>query len=290
MNLIIGLVVVFGMVFGGFVLAGGKFDIILHALPFEGMMIGGASIGSFIVANSMGVIKSSAAGFMKVIKGPKYKSQDYMDLLSLMYEITRGFAADPTKLSAHIDDPHASTIFSRYPRLQADHHMTDFICDIYRSVILSTGSMTPMQVEEDLDKGIKKHHHESMEASHAIQTMADGLPAIGIVAAVLGVIKTMASIDKPPAVLGAMIGGALVGTFLGVFLSYCMVMPVAGRLKQIEEEDGAMFIVARNIIVSSLSGQKPVLAVEAGRKAIPSHMQPNFAEVEQAQADVPNEL
>ena len=287
MNLILGLVVVFGMVFGGFVLAGGKFDIILHALPFEGMMIGGASIGSFIVANSMGVIKASAGGVVKVIKGPKYKAQDYSDLLNLMFEIVRAYKADPNKLADHMEDPHASAIFSRYPQLQADHHLTDFIADTYRAIIM--GKTNPMQVEESLDKQIKKHHHEVMHASHAIQTMGDGLPAIGIVAAVLGVIKTMASIDKPPAVLGAMIGGALVGTFLGVFLSYCIVMPIAGRLGQIEEEDGAMFTVIRNIIVASLSGQGPELAVEEGRGAVPTKMQPSFAEVEQAQADIPRD-
>jgi chemotaxis protein MotA len=287
MNLIIGLVVVFGMVFGGFVLAGGKFDIILHALPFEGMMIGGASIGSFIVANSMGVIKASAAGVVKVIKGPRYKAQDYADLLNLMFEIVRIYKTDPNKLADHMEDTHASAIFSRYPKLQADHHLCDFIADTYRAIIM--GKTNPMQIEESLDKQIKKHHHEAMHASHAIQTMGDGLPAIGIVAAVLGVIKTMASIAKPPAVLGAMIGGALVGTFLGVFLSYCIVMPIAGRLGQIEDEDGAMFTVVRNIIVASLSGQGTELAVEEGRAAVPSKMQPSFAEVEQGQADIPRD-
>jgi chemotaxis protein MotA len=287
MNLILGLLVVFGMVFGGFVLAGGKFDIILHALPFEGMMIGGAAIGSFIVANSMSVIKASAGGVVKVIKGPRYKAQDYADLLNLMFEIVRIYKSDPNKLADHMEDTHASAIFSRYPKLQADHHLTDFIADTYRAIIM--GKTNPMQIEEALDKQIKKHHHEAMHPSHAIQTMGDGLPAIGIVAAVLGVIKTMASIDKPPAVLGAMIGGALVGTFLGVFLSYCVVMPIAGRLGQIEDEDGAMYTVIRNIIVASMSGLPTEIAVEEGRAAVPTKMQPSFAEVEQAQGDIPRD-
>ncbi len=278
---IISFVILLGCVFGGFMLSGGKLDIILHALPYEGLMIGGAALGSLAIGNSIGVLKQSAAGVGKVLKGPKWKASDYNDLLLMMFEFTRLYKRNPVEIDKHIEDPTNSAIFSKYPRIVADHHAMHMIADTYRSVTI--GMDDEYQVEDHLTKQIKKHHHEAMVPVKALQTMADGLPALGIVAAVLGVIKTMASVDQPPAILGAMIGGALVGTFLGVFLAYCLVSPIAARLAQVEDEEGAFYKVIKDIIISSVKGDAAQISVELGRGAVPSNMQPNFYEVEQAQ-------
>ena len=286
MMLFIGLAMVFGLVFGGFMLSGGNLDIVMHALPYEGMMIGGASVGAFVVANSFGVVKSSAKGVLRVVKGPQWKSTDYNDLLSLMFELVRLYRSKGiVAMDDHIEDPANSTIFQRYPRLMKDHFVTDLIADSFR--IMSMQFDDHFQMEDVLNRKIKKHHHEKLVSAHAIQQMADGLPAIGIVAAVLGVIKTMSSIDKPPEILGGMIGGALVGTFLGVFLAYCMVQPIAGRLKQIEEEDGAIYTVIRDVIVAMVAGHPPSVCIELGRGNIPTPKQPGFSSVEATQRELP---
>jgi chemotaxis protein MotA len=283
-TLLLGLLMVTGLVFGGFILSGGNLDIILHALPFEGMMIGGGSVGAFVIANSMTVIKDSAKGVVKVIKGPRWKRQDYNDLLRLMFELTRLFKTKGMiELDPHIEDPKNSDIFKRYPKILADHFAIDLITDSFR--MLSMQFDDKFQTEELLNRKLKKHHHEALAAPKAIQTMADGLPAIGIVAAVLGVIKTMSSVDEPPEVLGKMIGGALVGTFLGVYLAYCVVAPVSGRLKQIEDEDAAFYAIIRDVIVGMVAEHPPNICVEIGRGNIPTHIQPDFYEVEASQKE-----
>ena len=286
MTLLLGLVMVFGLVFGGFMLSGGNMDIVLHALPYEGMMIGGASLGAVVIANSFSVVKSSLAGVMRVIKGPRWKAADYNDLLALMFELARLYKTKGiVAMDEHIENPEASPIFQRYPKLMKDHFLTDLIADSFRMMSMQFDDR--FQMEDVLNRKIKKHHHEALVSARAIQSMADGLPAIGIVAAVLGVIKTMSSIDKPPEILGAMIGGALVGTFLGVFLAYCMVQPIAGRLEQIEEEDGAMYTVIRDVIVAIVAGHPPSICIELGRGNIPTTKQPNFSAVEASQRELP---
>ena len=286
MTLLLGLVMVFGLVFGGFMLSGGNMDIVLYALPYEGMMIGGASLGAFVIANSFSVVKSSLVGVMRVIKGPRWKAADYNDLLALMFELARLYKTKGiVAMDEHIENPEASPIFQRYPKLMKDHFLTDLIADSFRMMSMQFDDR--FQMEDVLNRKIKKHHHESLVSASAIQSMADGLPAIGIVAAVLGVIKTMSSIDKPPEILGAMIGGALVGTFLGVFLAYCMVQPIAGRLEQIEEEDGAMYTVIRDVIVAIVAGHPPSICIELGRGNIPTTKQPNFSAVEASQRELP---
>jgi chemotaxis protein MotA len=277
---------VFGLVFGGFMLSGGNMDIVLYALPYEGMMIGGASLGAFVIANSFSVVKSSLVGVMRVIKGPRWKAADYNDLLALMFELARLYKTKGiVAMDEHIENPEASPIFQRYPKLMKDHFLTDLIADSFRMMSMQFDDR--FQMEDVLNRKIKKHHHESLVSASAIQSMADGLPAIGIVAAVLGVIKTMSSIDKPPEILGAMIGGALVGTFLGVFLAYCMVQPIAGRLEQIEEEDGAIYTVIRDVIVAIVAGHPPGICIELGRGNIPTTKQPNFSAVEASQRELP---
>ena len=286
MTLLLGLVMVFGLVFGGFMLSGGNMDIVLYALPYEGMMIGGASLGAFVIANSFSVVKSSLVGVMRVIKGPRWKAADYNDLLALMFELARLYKTKGiVAMDEHIENPEASPIFQRYPKLTKDHFVTDLIADSFRMMSMQFDDR--FQMEDVMNRKIKKHHHESLVSASAIQSMADGLPAIGIVAAVLGVIKTMSSIDKPPEILGAMIGGALVGTFLGVFLAYCMVQPIAGRLEQIEEEDSAMYTVIRDVIVAIVAGHPPSICIELGRGNIPTTKQPNFSAVEASQRELP---
>lgn len=286
MTLLLGLVMVFGLVFGGFMLSGGNMDIVLHALPYEGMMIGGASLGAFVIANSFSVVKSSLGGVLRVIKGPRWKAADYNDLLALMFELARLYKTKGiVAMDEHIENPEASPIFQRYPKLTKDHFVTDLIADSFRMMSMQFDDR--FQMEDVMNRKIKKHHHELLVSASAIQSMADGLPAIGIVAAVLGVIKTMSSIDKPPEILGAMIGGALVGTFLGVFLAYCMVQPIAGRLEQIEEEDSAMYTVIRDVIVAIVAGHPPSICIELGRGNIPTTKQPNFSAVEASQRELP---
>ena len=215
---IIGIVVIFAMVFGGYLMAGGKMGIILKSLPFELMMIGGAAVGAFLISNDMSGIKHTLKDVGKVFKGPKWKPDDYRDLLCLLFSLIRIARANPVEVEQHIEDPENSSVFNKYPKIVADKEVVNLICDTMRSASMNYDD--PHQVEEVLEKRMEANLHHAMHGSHALQTMADGLPALGIVAAVLGVIKTMASIDQPPEILGRLIGGALVGTFLGVFLSY----------------------------------------------------------------------
>ena len=229
MNAIIGMLVTVAMVFGGYLLAGGKMEIITHALPFEGMMIGGAALGAFLAANDLTTIKHTVGDIVSVFKGPKWKKQDYQDLLCLMHELLNVLKQNPVDIEPHIEAPNESEIFAKYPKILKDHSAVEMICDTIRSMIMNFDNVH--QVEELLEAQLEGLQEDSLHGAHALQNMADALPALGIVAAVLGVIKTMAAIDKPPEILGGMIGGALVGTFLGVFLAYGIVGPFANKVK-----------------------------------------------------------
>lgn len=276
----IGFVVLIAMVFGGFALTGGALGPVLHALPHEMLIIGGAAVGALIIGNSGRELKALGGGFMKVLKGPKYKKQDYLDAIFLVSKLMKLLRIDgPIALEPHVEDPKSSAIFAEYPRLLADHSLTNLIADTLRLVVVSSGTLDVHAVEEVMDNAIKTHHHEVAEPQHALQNLADALPALGIVAAVLGVVKTMGSIDQPPAILGAMIGSALVGTFLGVLLAYGLVGPLAGRLKQIIDADAAIYHTVKQIIIASLHGHPQPLVIEAARSGIAHHNQPGFAEV-----------
>jgi chemotaxis protein MotA len=274
-----GFVVV--MVFGGYLMAGGTLGIVLHAMPYEMMTIGGAAIGAFVMSNSMREVKHTLAGFRKILKGPRYDKHDYVDLLSLLYWFVRlarqkGMLA----LEAHIERPMESVAFQKFPRIAADTLAVTMVCDYLRMVGMNADD--PHQIEDVMARELKKMKDEEMHPSHAMQAMADALPALGIIAAVLGVIKTMGSIDQPPAVLGSMIGGALVGTFLGVLLAYGLVGPLAARLKAVVEEEAKYFEVIRAVVVAHLQGNAPQVAVETGRKMAPSHAMPSFQELEES--------
>jgi chemotaxis protein MotA len=277
---IIGIAITLVMVFGGYIFAGGKLEIILHSLPHEMIIIGGAAVGAFVVGNDMGVIKQTGGDLGRLLKGPKWKRQDYNDVLCLMFELLRLARESAVKVEAHIENPADSKIFGRYPKIASDHTAVEIICDTIRSILMNFNN--PHQVEELLEKQLDAMREESMHGSHALQKMADGLPALGIVAAVLGVIKTMASIDKPPEVLGQMIGGALVGTFLGVFLAYGLVGPFADKIAAIHQKDQRFYALIRETIVASLHMHEPSLCVEVARRNVPSHDRPSFAEVEES--------
>ena len=277
---IVGIVVIFVMVFGGYLLAGGKMKIIVKALPFEMMMIGGAAVVAFLISNDPAGVKGALGGIGKVFKGPKWKPADYTDLLCLLFELIRLARANPVGLEEHIEAPENSAIFGRYPKILHDHEAVDLICDTLRSASMNYND--PNQVEDVLDKRISKHVEHSQHASHALQTMADGLPALGIVAAVLGVIKTMGSIDQPPEVLGKMIGGALVGTFLGVFLAYGFVGPFAAKSAQVAEEDAHFYRLIQEVLVANLHNHATAICIEVGRQNAPHHVRPSFADLEEA--------
>ncbi|WP_208348140.1 flagellar motor stator protein MotA [Pseudaestuariivita rosea] len=281
---IVGIAIVFIMVFGGYMAAGGKFGIIIKALPFEMMMIGGAAIGAFVISNDMGGIKHTAKDVAKVFKGPKWKPDDYRDLLCLLFELVRLARQNPVGLEEHIENPKESAIFSKYEKILADHEAIELICDTLRSASMNYDD--PHQVEEVLEKRMEANFHHAMHSSHALQTIADGLPALGIVAAVLGVIKTMGSIDQPPEILGKMIGGALVGTFLGVFLAYGFVGPFAGKVKTLTEEDNHFYQLIREVLVANLHKHSVNICIEVGRQNTPAHIRPSFADLEEALKNV----
>jgi chemotaxis protein MotA len=288
MFLVIGLLIVFGMVFGGFALAGGHFDVIIAAAPLEFMMIFGAAIGAFVIGNSLDTIKATGAGIGKIAGGPKWKAQDYQDLLVLLFALTKTMKAKGVvALEAHIEKPEDSAIFKRYPKILKDHHATDFICDTLRMMTMNLDD--PHQVEAAMEKQLEKHHHEAHGPSHALQSMADGLPALGIVAAVLGIVKTMGAITEPPAVLGGMIGKALVGTFLGVFLAYGIVGPMATRLVQVIDEEHQFYKIIMDVLVAHLHGNAAQVSVEIGRGSVPSSLAPSFAKLEEALNNMPND-
>jgi chemotaxis protein MotA len=285
---IIGIVVLFGTVFGSFIISGGKMGVIIEAAPHELMAILGAGVAAFLISNSMDVIKATGGGFSKVFAGPKWKAGDYRDLLSLLFLLTKTMKSKGViALESHIEKPGESTIFARYPRLTKDHFAIDFICDTLRMMTMNLED--PHQVEDAMEKQLEKHHHEALGPAHALQSMADALPALGIVAAVLGVIKTMGSITEPPEVLGAMIGGALVGTFMGVFLAYGLVGPMASRMKAIVDEESAFYRIIQSVLVAHLHGNAAQISVEIGRGDIPSAAQPSFLEMEEALNAMPND-
>jgi len=279
-NAILGLVITVVMVFGGYLLAGGKMGIITHSLPFEMMMIGGAAVGAFLAGNDMSTVKHTGGDIVAVFKGAKWKKTDYQDILCLMHELLNLMKQNPVALEAHIETPEESSIFTKYPKILKDHSAIELICDSIRSMIMNFDNVH--QVEELLQKQLEQLQEDKLHGSHALQNMADALPALGIVAAVLGVIKTMASIDKPPEILGGMIGGALVGTFLGVFLAYGVVGPFATKVKGIRTEEHAFYTMIGEILVSNLYLNPVNICVEVARRHAPSRVRPSFDEVEQA--------
>lgn len=277
---VIGIILLIVLVFGGFALTGGNLEPVLHAMPHEMLIIGGAALGSLIIGNSMSELKSLGGGLGKVFKGPAYGKQDYLDCIVLVSSLMKIMRTDgPVSLEPHIEQPENSSLFQQYPKLLKDQTLVHLICDTLRLVVVSSGTLDPHAVEEVMDNAVKTHHHHASKPAEGLQGLADALPALGIVAAVLGVVKTMGSIDKPPEILGGMIGSALVGTFLGVLLAYGLVGPFANRAKQIAEADGAIYHTVKQLIIASLHGHPQPLVIEAARSGIAHSNQPSFSEV-----------
>ena len=283
-----GIVILFVCVFGGYLMTGGSLGVVLEALPHEILTIFGAALAAMIIGGSMYSLKKIAGSLGQVISGPKWKPGDYRDLLCLLFLLTKTMKSKGLiALEAHIERPQESSIFKRYPRIMKDHFALAFICDTLRMMTMSLED--PHQVETAMEKQLEKHHHEALAPPHALTTLADGLPALGIVAAVLGVIKTMGAITEPPAVLGEMIGSALVGTFLGVFLAYGLVGPMATRMAAVIEEDGSFYKIIQCVLVAHLHGNAAQISVEIGRGSVPTPNQPSFLELEEALNTIPAE-
>jgi chemotaxis protein MotA len=279
MFVIIGYVVVLVAVFGGYWLAGGKFPVIIKAAPIELAIIGGSAIGAFLVGNSAKVIKATLAAVPTLFKGSKYTKPRYMELMALLYEIlAKARKEGLMSIEGDVENPHDSPLFQKFPNISADHHLVEFITDYLRMMV--SGNMNSHEIENLMDGEIETHHHEAHAPMNAIQGVGDGLPAFGIVAAVLGVVKTMASVGQPPAVLGQMIAGALVGTFLGILLAYGFVSPLAKLLEQKADEGHKELQCVKITLLASLQGYAPAIAVEFGRKVLFSTERPSFQELE----------
>ncbi len=267
-------------VFVSFIVGGGSLAPFIHAAPIEGWCILGAGIGGMLIGNSPDVVKAVVAGIARTFKGSKYKKQDYLNTIFCVSKVMKTLKSEgAVALEAHIETPESSAIFSEYPNILKDHALLHLITDTVRLMVVSQGTLSPMAVEEVMDTAIKTHHHDELKASDAIGTLAGALPALGIVACVMGVVKTMEQIDQPPAVLGGLVGAALVGTFIGVFLAYGFFEPWAKRLAQIIEDEACMYHVVKQIIIGTMHGHPMPLILEAARVAISHHNQPSFADV-----------
>lgn len=277
---IVGIVFALACIFGSYLAGGGSMAPILHALPLEGTAIAGAAIGAMLTANSMTIVKGTAAGMGKILAGPTFKKQDYMDTIFLVAKIMKVLKAEgAVALESHVEAPESSPIFGEYPRLLKDHALIHLITDSIRLIVVSSSAPRPDAVEDIMNAAIKTHHHDALKPAETFANMAGALPALGIVACVLGVVKTMGAIDQPPAVLGGLIGAALVGTFLGVLLAYAFAEPLGNRLKQIIDQDGQIYHVAKQIIVGTLNGHPMPVIIEAARVSISHDNQPSFSEV-----------
>lgn len=280
MYVIVGIAILLVMVFGGFALTGGALGPVMHAIPHEMLIIGGAAIGAVVAGNSLHQLKSIGSAFAKIFKGPRHSRQDHVDAIVLTTRLMRLLRSEgPVVLESHVQDPASSAIFADFPRILANKPLTGLICDTLTLIVVSSGTLEVHAVEDVMDNAMKTHFHELHEPQHALQTLADALPALGIVAAVLGVVKTMGSIDQPPAVLGGMIGSALVGTFMGVLLAYGIVAPMAGRLKQVIEQDEMIFHAVKQVIIASLHGWPQPLVVESARSGLGHAFRPGLSEL-----------
>jgi chemotaxis protein MotA len=279
MFVIIGWLVVLGCVFGVFIVHGGNISVILHALPWEMITIGGATLGAFLANNQMKVVKATMKGLGSCFKGSKYTKARYMELMALLFDILQKARKEGLMaIEKDVESPHESEIFKKYPAVGSDHHVVEFTTDYLRMMV--SGNLNAHEIESLMDSEIDTHHHEEHAAVAAIQRIAGGLPAFGIVAAVLGVVNTMGSVGQPPAVLGGMIGSALVGTFLGILLAYAFAEPLAGLLEQKVEESGKELQCIKTTLLASMQGYNPATAIEFGRKVLYSTERPSFSELE----------
>ena len=284
MFVIIGMIGVVAAVIGSYVAMGGKLAVLNQ--PYEVVIIFGSGICAFVIANPINIVKQGFGRLGGCMKGPKYKKADYLELLMVQYQVFRLMKQKGAlALEAHVENAHDSTLFKEFPKFHGDHHALDFFCDYLRMMTLGTDN--PYEVEALMDQELEVHHHEDHTVSHALTGLAESFPALGIVAAVLGVIKTMGSISEPPEVLGGLIAGALVGTFLGILLCYGWFGPLASMAKQMIEEEATYLTCLKAGILAHLQGYAPQVSVEFARKALSAHNRPTFIEVEEAAGELP---
>ncbi len=277
MFVILGYIIVSASVFGGFALAGGHMAALFQ--PVELLMIGGAAVGAFLVGNSGKAIKATLKALPTVLKGSKYSKDSYMELMALLYELLGKVRKEGLmSIEGDVERPEESPIFAKYPKILSDHHVVEFITDYLR--IMVSGNLNAMEIENLMDVEIETHHHEALMPAHIVAKLGDGMPAFGIVAAVMGVVHTMESVGLPPAELGILIAHALVGTFLGILLAYGFVGPLGTLLEQKAEESTKMFQTIKVTLLANLNGYAPAMAVEFGRKVLTSAERPGFTELE----------
>jgi chemotaxis protein MotA len=263
--------------FGGYMAMGGHIDVLIQ--PFEFVIIGGAAIGIFIVANPMSTVKDSGKAIMEAIKNKVPSREEYLELLGLLHQLLRELKTKPrNEVESHIDNSEESSIFQEYPLILANKDLTNFICDYCRLIIV--GNARPHEVEALMEEEISTIRHDKLKSSHGLQGMSDGLPALGIVAAVLGVIKAMGAIDQSPEILGGLIGAALVGTFFGIFMAYGFVQPLANKIGIIREKNIRLYFVAKQTLIAYMNGSLPQVALEFGRKTISNYDRPSLDDVE----------
>jgi len=283
MFFIIGLLVVFGCVFGGYSVHG---DLAILWQPIEFVIIIGAGLGAFVIGNPKVVVVGALKSVGTLLKGPSYKRDGYIELLSVLYSVFKlAKSKGDLALESHVEKPSESPLFANFPTFQSDHHATDFLCDYLR--LLTLGASNPHELETIMDQELDTHHNEKHAISTSIQVFADAVPALGIVAAVLGVIVTMSSITEPPEILGGLIAAALVGTFSGIFLSYGVLAPMASSLEKTYNADHHYFLCMKAGLMGHMQGYAPQVSVEFARKALSSDMRPSFAELEEIINNLP---
>jgi len=279
MFVIIGFLVSMACIFGVFIAHGGNIGVVLKALPFEMTTILGAALGAFLINNQMKVVKAAFKGMAGCFKGSRYTKERYMQLMALLYDLLQKARKEGLMaIEQDVENPHESAVFKKYPTIAADHHVVEFITDYLRMMV--SGNLNAHEIESLMDSEIETHHQEAHAPVAAIARLAGGLPAFGIVAAVLGVVNTMGSVGQPPAVLGAMIGSALVGTFLGILLAYGVFEPIGGLMEQKMEESSKEFQCVKTTLLASMQGYAPATAIEFGRKVLFSDVRPTFTELE----------
>ena len=275
---IIGIVIVFGCIVAGYLMEHGNLLVLLQ--PAELVIIGGAALGTVLVANPLHIIKKIIGGLSGVFTGSKFGKQVYIDTLKMMYDLLNKARKDGLMaLEADVEEPEKSPVFSKNPAFLKDHHVRDFVCDSLRMAITGVDAF---DLDQMLDLDLEVHHHDATQPSTALNTMADSLPGLGIVAAVLGVVITMGALGGPPEEIGHKVAAALVGTFLGILLCYGLVGPMAANMAKAAEEEHAYLYVMRVLMISFLKGTAPIMAVEVARRAVPGHVRPSFKELEQA--------
>ena len=276
---IIGIIVVFGCVVGGFLMEKGHLLVLMQ--PAELIIIGGAAAGTVLVANPLRILKQIVAGLLGVLKGSRFSKAAYLETLKMLYELlNKARRQGLVALESDIEEPEKSPIFAKYKAFTGDHHARDFVCDTLRMAV--TGGVDPFDVDQMMDLDMEVHHAEITQPVASLSTVADSLPGLGIVAAVLGVVITMGALGGPPEEIGHKVAAALVGTFLGILLCYGMVGPLAANMAKTAEEEHSYYAVLRVVMIAFMKGISPLLAIEMGRRAIPGYVRPGFTEVEKA--------